>query len=76
VGIEGIESHSEDCFPQGITSLSDSQHLGEWVFVLAAAGGVTVAIQIAKALGARVIAAALPNEFEMVRVADDADVVQ
>jgi len=57
---------------------------GEWVFVLAAAGGVTVAIQIAKgslffhpiALGARVIAAALPNEFEMVRVADDADVVQ
>ncbi|KAH9981893.1 NAD-P-binding protein [Russula compacta] len=49
---------------------------GEWVLVLAAAGGVGIAAtQIAKALGARVIAAASPNKLEIARVAGGADVV-
>ncbi|KAI0259110.1 NAD-P-binding protein [Gloeopeniophorella convolvens] len=49
---------------------------GEWVLVLAAAGGVGIAaIQIAKALGANVIAAASPTKLEVARVAGGADVV-
>ncbi|KAI0293889.1 NAD-P-binding protein [Multifurca ochricompacta] len=49
---------------------------GEWVLILAAAGGVGIAaIQIAKALGARVIAAASPNKLEVARIAGGADVV-
>jgi NADPH2:quinone reductase len=50
----------------GLVSWSSSSrfdHTGEWVLVTAAAGGVgTTAVQIAKALGAKVIAAASSDE--------------
>jgi len=50
-------------------------YLGAWVLALAAAGVGITAVQIAKALGARVITMALPNKLEIPRVAGGADVV-
>ncbi|KAF8268477.1 NAD-P-binding protein [Lactarius quietus] len=47
---------------------------GEWLLVLAAAGGVGMAaIQIGKALGARVIACASPSKLDVTRTAGGAD---
>ncbi|KAI0267827.1 NAD-P-binding protein [Gloeopeniophorella convolvens] len=49
---------------------------GEWLLVLAAAGGVGIAaVQIGKALGARVIACASPGKLDVVRKFGGADFV-
>ncbi|KAI0283550.1 NAD-P-binding protein [Russula brevipes] len=49
---------------------------GEWLLVLAAAGGVGIsAVQIGKALGARVIACASPSKLDVTRTMGGADFV-
>ncbi|VDB90869.1 unnamed protein product [Peniophora sp. CBMAI 1063] len=49
---------------------------GEWVLVLAAAGGVGIAaVQIAKALGAKVIGACSPGKIDVVKKFGSADFV-
>jgi NADPH2:quinone reductase len=56
------------------THYSPIYHTGEWLLVLAAAGGVGIAaIQIGKALGARVIACTSPSKLDVARTIGGTD---